>query len=90
MSRSRKKVSQHSWCVVNHRAESKHFKQRRRQYRRVLNQYVRNNWHDEDMILPSHLRLRLFSKWDAPSDGCYIYHFPPEFENPYDHYIHLQ
>lgn len=84
MSRSRKKVSHSYHCVVNHRSESKHYKQRRRQYRRILNQYVRTHWHDEDMILPSHLRL--FNKWDAPSDGCYIYYSPPEFENPYYRY----
>lgn len=81
MSRSRKKISIHTWCVVNHRAESKHFQQRRRQYRRLVNHYVRTHWDDEDMILPSHLPL--YSKWDAPSDGVCIQFFPPQFENPF-------
>ncbi len=87
MSRSWKKVSQHYICCVNHRAESKHFKQRRRQYRRILNHYVRTHWHDEDMILPSHLRL--YEKWNAPSDGSYVEFCPPAFENPYDHHTHF-
>ena len=86
MSRSRKRVSVHTWCVVNHRAESKYFQQRRRQYRRIVNHYVRTHWHDEDMILPS--RLPLYNKWLAPSDGRCIQFYPPQFENPFNHTHH--
>lgn len=81
MSRSRKKVSQSTWCCVNHRAESKHYKRQRRKYRSVINQYFNKHWDDEDLIFPS--RLPCYCKWNAPSDGYGISYYPPEFKNPY-------
>ncbi len=83
MSRSRKKVAHHYNCVVNHRQESKHYAQRRRQYRSILNHHVRINWTDEDMLLPS--RFSYYDKWDAPSDGNKIEFNSPEFTNPFDY-----
>ncbi len=84
MSRSRKKVSQSTWCCVNHNAESRYYKRQRRKYRSVINQYFRKHWDDEDLIFPSYRSY--YCKWNAPSDGYCISYYPPEFTNPYHHH----
>lgn len=83
MSRSRKKVAHSTWCIDNHGAQSKHYTSVRRRYRRTCKQHLRNNWHNEDMIIPD--TKEFYDPWYSPGDGCFVWFYPPEPTNPYDY-----
>ena len=82
MSRSRKKVCHSTWAVTNHRVQSRYYTMIRRQCRRTSNQYLKTHWHEDDMVMPSHLPR--YSSWLSPGDGCFIWWTPPKFNNPYE------
>jgi hypothetical protein len=61
--------------------QQKHYIKVRRRYRSASKQYLRQHWHEDDMVMPSHLPY--YEPWDSPADGyCRAFH-EPDFPDPH-------